>query len=301
MFVPETESLAQRIVPAWSASFNNSTGVISISVTDDMVTLRIDSVGSITANHQLITDGGGNYATVTNTTKIEGVCGGGQQAMVDAIDAAQLGHGTWGFNKPCYFTGGSGFDSLVGGPGDDEISGNAHGDRLDGSAGKDTLTGGTGDDSLVGNDGNDELWGQAGNDTLVGANGQDSLLGGIDNDSLFGGAHKETLAGDSGNDLLFGEGGDDKLIGVDGTDLLDGGTENDTLLGGNQDDNLDGGPGSDSLDGGSGSDWLWAADGEVDYALFGGTGSDIFTLDFLGFDDGALIDFNPSEDQFFYA
>jgi Ca2+-binding RTX toxin-like protein len=290
-FTPIAEQLPSRIVPVVK-NWSWANGIITINVTDAFVTLTLGG-GMILADGHTIWGPGTTFATVGNTTKIEGYCGGGTND-VDGINAKPLSDA--GVTIPCRFTGSAFRDSLVGGGGLDTIEGFAGDDTLSGENGNDTLSGSTGFDKLFGGDGNDDLDGGPDVDTLLGGNNDDTLKGGLDTDSLIGGSGNDSLKGEHGGDWVFGESDNDTLDGGGHDDYLDGGSGNDTLLGKNHDDDLIGGPGEDSLSGGSGNDMLGASDGEPDFFIHGGSGTDIFFLD-LFFDDLLDTDYDPNEDE----
>lgn len=211
--------------------------------------------------------------------------------------------------------GGYGSDTLSGGDGDDHIDGggasfyDTSNDSLSGGNGNDYLLGGYGADTLNGDDGNDELNGFDGNDVLNGGAGNDSLIGGAGNDTYYvdsaGDVVTENL--NKGTDTVFSANGyalganlenltllgstrmngygnelNNIITGNDARNYLDGGAGNDTINGAGGDDSIIGKAGNDSLLGGNGNDTLEGYGGsmnEVD-TLFGGAGSDIFSLGF---------------------
>ena len=65
---------------------------------------------------------------------------------------------------------------------------------------------------------------------LSGGNGDDLLNGTAGNDSLTGGTGQDTLNGSAGNDTLNGGNGADKLTGGTGNDILTGGSASDTFI-----------------------------------------------------------------------
>jgi Ca2+-binding RTX toxin-like protein len=220
-------------------------------------------------------------------------------------------------NRPVYFRGGAGADtitaglytsnSLAGEDGDDLITGAdsqniwqpSLGDRMSGGKGNDTLNARAGGDSLFGGDGNDILDGGANNDSLAGDAGNDVLLGGLNADTLSGGDGNDSLGGGTENDFLNGDKGLDTLIGDAGNDVLLGGLNADTLSGGDGNDTLAGNAHSDAMSGGAGNDLLYGDDpGSASYGtdrLFGDDGAD--TL--FGFAGTDLLLGGAGNDQLF--
>ena len=118
-------------------------------------------------------------------------------------------------------------------------------------------------------------------DNLVGTIGNDIINGGNGNDTINGGAGNDSLSGGNGNDVLYGDG------------LMDGGAGNDTLNGGNGDDTLYGGGGTDYLTGGNGSDLLYG--GLSSDILTGNNGNDRFAFA-AGEGTDTITDFSDGQD-----
>lgn len=104
-------------------------------------------------------------------------------------------------------------------------------------------------------------------DILFGDFGSDYLNGGRGRDVVHGGTGDEALYGYHNNDWLYGEAGNDRLFGGDNSDRLFGGSGNDQLDG-------VGGPGVDFLNGGSGHD-VFIINYGFSYAVEGGSADQI--------------------------
>ena len=111
-------------------------------------------------------------------------------------------------------------------------------------------------------------------DNLVGTIGNDIINGGNGNDTIYGGAGNDSLSGENGDDILYGDG---LMDGGAGNDTLTGGNGNDTLKGGGGTDYLSGGNGNDLLYGGLGSDFLTGNNGNDIFAFAAGSGTDTIT------------------------
>jgi Ca2+-binding RTX toxin-like protein len=159
-FVPDLEPLAERILPAVTASFTPGTGVLSVlgDSHDNNIVVSRDAAGKILVNGGAVSVTGG-MSTVANTTLIQ-VFG---QAGNDSIALDE----TNGALPAANLFGGAGNDTLIGGSGNDMLFGQAGNDTLFGKGGNDFLFGGDGNDVLTGGTGNDQVFGQGGNDRMI--------------------------------------------------------------------------------------------------------------------------------------
>ncbi len=211
--------------------------------------------------------------------------------------------------------GGLGNDSLYCETGNSSMVGGAGFDLIITGSGKDTIDGGLNADNLFGGRNADSLIGGGGNDTLRGEDDKDTLSGGLDNDSVLGGSGNDSLCGDDGNDTIKGGFDIDILRGGGGNDWLDGEEGRDTIYGGAGDDTIasDYGSGSDLIFGEAGDDLIEVYNGMVanggdgddkllrgtgangQYTLTGGTGSDVFDLEWGSL--AVITDFKAGEDR----
>jgi Ca2+-binding RTX toxin-like protein len=298
-FFPSLEQLADRIVPAITATFRPSTGVLTVlgDSADNTITVSRDAGGHILVN------GGavriiGCTPTVAKTTLIQ-VFG---QAGNDAITLDE----TNGVLPRAFLFGGAGNDTLTGGSGNDMLFGQAGNDSLLGMGGNDLLFGGAGNDTLVGGSGNDQVFGQAGNDQMVWnpGDGTDLNEGGAGNDTVVvnGSNAAETFTttangsrvlftrttpapfsldiGTTENLVVNMNGGDDTFTAGNGLAGLialtvDGGAGNDSITGGDGNDTLLGGDGNDTIIGGRGADAMFGGAGDDTFVWNPGDGSDV--------------------------
>jgi Ca2+-binding RTX toxin-like protein len=291
-FLPNLESLGDRILPAVTATFVPQAGLLTVlgDAGNNTITVSRDAAGKILVNGGAVAVRGGT-PTVANTTTVS-VFG---QAGNDTIS---LDEANGALPKALLF-GGAGNDTLTGGSGNDQLFGQAGNDTLLGKGGDDLLFGGAGNDVLIGGAGNDQVFGQAGNDRMVWNPGDGSDLNeggaGIDTVEVNGGNGAETFTatpngtrvrfdrtdpapfsidiGTSENLVVNMNGGDDVFTGSNGLAPLialtvDGGAGNDRITGGDGNDRLIGGDGNDVIEGGRGND-----------TMFGGAGDDVFTWD----------------------
>jgi Ca2+-binding RTX toxin-like protein len=291
-FVPSLEPLGERILPAVTASFIPSAGILSVlgDAQDNTIVVSRDAAGRILVNGGAVAIQGGT-ATVANTSLIQ-VFG---QAGNDTISLDE----TNGALPAANLFGGDGNDTLIGGSGNDLLFGQAGNDILMGKGGNDMLFGGDGNDTLIGGTGDDQVFGQAGNDRMIWNPGDGTDLNeggdGIDTVVVNGGNGAENFTvtpngtrvrfdrvspapfsldiGTSENLVVNMNGGDDTfdasalpagLINL----TVDGGAGNDTITGSAGNDVLLGGDGNDVIEGGRGND-----------GMFGGAGDDVFTWD----------------------
>jgi hypothetical protein len=127
-FLPAVEPLAERILPAVTASFIPSTGILTVfgDSLDNTIVVSRDAAGKILVNGRAVSVHGGT-ATVANTSLI-------QIFGQDGNDRITL----------------------------NEANGALPAANLFGGAGNDVLTGGSGNDLLFGQAGNDTLLGKGG-------------------------------------------------------------------------------------------------------------------------------------------
>ena len=149
-FLPSFEQLADRILPAVTATFLPGPGVLTVfgDALDNTITLSRDAAGKLIVNGSAVAVKGGT-PTVANTALIQIFGQGGNDTITlneasGALPAANL-------------FGGAGNDILTGGAGNDMLFGEAGNDQLFGGDSNHTLTGGTGNDSVFGEAGNDRM------------------------------------------------------------------------------------------------------------------------------------------------
>ena len=157
-FRPQVETLAERVMPAVTATFSAAGAVLRVvgDALDNTVVVSRDAGGTILVNGGAVAIQGGQ-PTVANTRMImiNGV-GGNDNLSLDETNGA----------LPAA--------SIFGGDGNDILTGGSGTDFIDGGTGNDTAFLGAGDDTFVWNpgDGSDTVEGQGGRDTLV-FNGSD--------------------------------------------------------------------------------------------------------------------------------
>src|SRR5262245_60301236 len=297
-FIPAVEPLAERILPAVTATFLPGAGTLSIfgDAQDNTITVSRDAAGRILVNGGAVNVLGGT-PTVANVSLIQAFGQAGNDVIT--LDEAN------GALPKANLFGGAGNDTLTGGSGDDQLFGQAGNDVLLGKGGNDLLFGGAGDDVLTGGRGNDQVFGQAGNDRMIWNPGDGSALneGGAGNDTVEvnGGNASEAFTvtangsrvrldrvnpapffldiGTSENLVLNANGGDDS---VDASALsaglinltVDGGAGNDTIIGSQGADRLLGGEGNDFINGGRGNDVVLMGAGDDTFVWNPGDGSD---------------------------
>src|SRR5262245_56629245 len=173
------EPLDGRIMPAVTATFSATTGVLMVAGDDldNTIVVSRDATGTILVNNGAVVIQGGQE-TVANTNKILVTGGAGNDVLtMDETNGGLPQTSLDGGAGNDVLTGGavadvpgliSGFDTLLGGAGDDRINGGASADFINGGTGNDTLFGGAGNDrfSLFPGDGSDTMDGQDGNDSL---------------------------------------------------------------------------------------------------------------------------------------
>jgi Ca2+-binding RTX toxin-like protein len=298
-FVPELESLGDRILPAVTAVFVPTAGLLTVrgDAADNTITISRDAAGTILVNGGAVTIAGGT-PTVANTASIS-VFG------FDGNDTITLNEANGALPMALLF-GGAGNDTLTGGSGNDLLFGQGGNDTLLGKGGNDQLFGGAGNDILTGGTGNDQVFGGAGNDRMIWNPGDGSDLNeggdGVDTVEVNGGNASETFTvtangsrvrfdrvnpapffidiGTSENLQVNLNGGDDTFTAGNGLAGLislavNGGAGNDTITGGDGNDRLSGGDGNDTIIGGRGNDVLIGGAGDDTFVWNPGDGSDI--------------------------
>ncbi len=324
-FVPTLEPLCERILPAVTALFTPTAGLLTIfgDSQNNTIVVSRDGAGKILVNGGAVSVTGG-IPTVANTTLIQ-VFG---QAGNDKIALDE----TNGALPSANLFGGDGNDTLTGGSGNDMLFGQAGNDILLGMGGNDLLFGGDGNDTLTGGSGNDQVFGEAGNDRLVWNPGDGSDLNaggdGIDTVEVNGSNASESFTvsangtrvrfdrldpapfsldiGTTENLTLNANGGDDVFTAGNGLAPLisltvDGGAGNDTLTGGDGNDVLIGGDGNDTITGGRGNDTAFMGAGNDTFVWNPGDGSDVVegqggvdTLQFNGSNANENIDLSAN-------
>lgn len=185
-----------------------------------------------------------------------------------------------GNNNDIIINEGNGID-IKGGNGVNIIVGENRQD-ITAEKGKNLIFGGASQDNIVygGND----------NNIIIGGTGIKGIYGGSGNDFIYGGN------GDNSVNFLFGLGGNDFLEAGSGNDFLDGGPGNDILIGSSGNEFMDASAGKDLLIGGTGNNFITGGVGRDSDVLFGGPGTNTFTIvepeegiDFYG-------DFNVQKD-----
>src|SRR5262245_14583069 len=297
-FIPAVEPLAERILPAVTATFLPGAGTLSIfgDAQDNTITVSRDAAGRILVNGGAVNVLGGT-PTVANVSLIQAFGQAGNDVIT--LDEAN------GALPKANLFGGAGNDTLTGGSGDDQLFGQAGNDVLLGKGGNDLLFGGAGDDVLTGGRGDDQVFGEAGNDRMIWNPGDGSALneGGAGNDTVEvnGGNVSEAFTvtangtrvrfdrvnpapffldiGTSENLVLNANGGDDSVdasaLSADLINLtVDGGAGNDTIIGSQGADRLLGGDGNDLINGGRGNDVALMGAGDDTFVWNPGDGSD---------------------------
>lgn len=293
------QRLEDRIVPAATAVFSATTGVLSVfgDAQNNTLTVSRDAAGRLNVNGGAVNIVGG-VATVANTSLIQ-VFG---QAGNDTITLNEAN----GALPAANLFGGTGNDVLTGGSGNDLLFGQAGNDTLLGKGGFDFLFGGTENDTLTGGDADDQVFGEAGDDRMIWNPGDDTDLneGGAGNDTVEvnGGNGSEVFTvtangtrvrfdrldpapfaidiGTSEKLVLNANGGDDSFSATGNLAALisitvDGGTGNDTILGSNGADLLRGGDGDDFIDGQQGTDTALMGAGNDVFQWDPGDGNDV--------------------------
>src|SRR4051794_44660 len=168
-FAPTIEPLVDRIMPAVTALFVPSAGLLSVfgDASNNNISVSRDAAGKILVNGGAVNVVGGS-PTVANTTTISVF---GQSGN----DTISLDESNGALPKALLF-GGQGDDVLTGGSGSDSLFGEAGNDILLGKGGVDFLFGGAGNDVLTGGAGDDQVYGEAGDDRMIWNPGEGSDL-----------------------------------------------------------------------------------------------------------------------------
>jgi len=308
------EELAARVVPAVTASFSPTAGILTVfgDSLNNAITVSRNAAGALLVNGGAVNVLGGT-PTVANTALIQVFGQGGNDTIT--LDEAS------GALPAANLFGGAGNDTLTGGSGNDQIFGQGGNDTLLGKGGFDFLFGGSENDVLTGGDADDQVFGQAGDDRMIWNPGDDTDLNeggiGIDTVEVNGGNGAEIFTvtangtrvrfdrlnpapftidiGTSENLVLNMNGGDDSFSATGNLATLikltvDGGTGNDTVLGGNGNDTLLGGDGNDFIDGNQGNDSAQMGAGDDVFQWDPGDGND--TVE--GQDGNDILLFNGS-------
>jgi hypothetical protein len=219
-FRPTVELLAERVLPAVTATFANGVLTVTGDELDNSIAVSRDAAGTLVVNGDgLIVPVQGGTATAANTTLIRIFGMGGNDELIWSRSA----------NLP---------RALV-----------------DGGAGDDIITSGTGNDTLVGGAGNDVY--RLDTDTALGSDTIDESGGGIDTldfsstttravsinlgtaaaqvvnagltltlsagntiENVIGGDLNDTLTGNGLNNVIQGSAGNDTLVGAAGKDTF---------------------------------------------------------------------------------
>ena len=298
-FRPALEALDARELPAVTATFSATAGILTVLGDSQNNTIEVsrNAAGALLVNGGAVSVIGGT-STVANTSLIQvfGLAGNDTLTLNEANGALPRAN----------MFGGAGNDVITGGSGADQIFGEAGNDTLLGKGGTDLLFGGEGADVLTGGDADDQAFGQGGNDRMIWNPGDDTDLneGGAGTDTVEvnggNGAEQFTVTangtrvrfdrinpapfsidiGTSESLVLNANGGDDSFSATGNLATLiqltvDGGTGNDTVLGGNGADFLFGGDGDDFVDGNQGNDTAFLGAGNDVFQWDPGDGSDI--------------------------
>ena len=286
------EPLENRLMPAVTATFSASSGVLTVfgDSLDNTLDISRNAAGALLVNGGAVAIQGGT-ATVANTALIQAFGQAGN-------DTIQLNEANGALPRANLF-GGAGNDTLIGGSGGDLLFGQSGNDTLLGKGGFDFLFGGSENDSLTGGDADDQVFGESGDDRMIWNPGDDTDLNeggaGSDTTEVNGGNGAEVFTttangtrvrfdrldpapfsidiGTTEQLVLHANGGNDSFSATGNLAALiqitvDGGAGNDTLLGSNGADLLLGGDGNDFVDGQQGND-----------VAFLGAGDDVFQWD----------------------
>src|SRR5262249_46305990 len=122
-FVPNVESLDERVLPSVTAIFAPATGLLTVrgDAGDNTITMSRDAAGKILVNGGAVNIVGGT-PTVANTTTISVFGLGGNDTI--SLDEAN------GTLPRALLFGGAGNDVLTGGSGNDQLFGQAGNDSL---------------------------------------------------------------------------------------------------------------------------------------------------------------------------
>jgi Ca2+-binding RTX toxin-like protein len=226
-FAPTLEVLADRLVPAITATFNGAQLVVAGDADDNTIVVSRDVAGNILVNNGDVPIAG-DTPTVTNTRLItvsgSGGKGGGVLGGPLASDSGGVITGGGGVitgtdnnfikldetNGPlpaALLLGGDGSDTLIGGSGNDLFIGGLNGDVLDGGAGDDTFQIANagfevGVDHVEGGDGSDTLVFGGFDAINVSASGSRVEIGNLFAGFDAGGVERVNIGGSPGSDTL---------------------------------------------------------------------------------------------------
>ena len=167
----------------------------------------ITNQGSLVSLHGFGVDGSGaalGFLTLTNTGLISGGIRGTAGDDLISNSGTILGNVTIAEGADTFNNHGTVTGTVALGASDDRYDGRGGSvtDVVYGEDGMDTLLGGASDDLLSGDAGNDRLRGLAGDDSLSGGLGNDWLAGGLGDDTLSAGAGRDTMTGGAGEDVF---------------------------------------------------------------------------------------------------
>lgn len=126
---------------------------------------------------------------------------------------------------------------------------------------------------ITGTPNNDVITGTDNKDTIEARGGADTVYASKGNDDVEGEQGYDNLNGQGGDDFLKGNSGDDDLGTGDGSNWLNG-LDNDDMLIGNATTSA-----NNVLGGDLGSDFIDARNGDADFLIDGGGGSDVCLVD----------------------
>ncbi|MFZ9469669.1 MAG: hypothetical protein ACO26G_01275 [Rickettsiales bacterium] len=205
------------------------------------------------------------------------------------INGAKIGNLIYGEDGNDYIESSSGSDQIYGGKGSDLILGKSGADYISGGAGNDVLHGDDGDDKIFGDQNNDFIYGGNGNDLIWGGDGEDVIYGDGGNDLIKGGSGADVIYSGVGDNIIFGEDGADIIYLDSGSNLVNAGLSGDIIFGG---------AGNDEIFAGDGDDLIYDSAGND--RLYGGVGRDIFIIENMKNQDGAvdyILDFDKFNDS----
>jgi Ca2+-binding RTX toxin-like protein len=295
-YLPELEPLAERILPAVTASFKNGVLTVNGDARANNIVISRNAAGRILVNGGAVkVQGAVPRVAKVALIQVFGRNGNDRITLNEAkgpLPRARL-------------IGGQGNDILTGGAAADLLFGGLGNNTLLGMGGADTLLGGSGHDTLIGGDGHDFVAGLEGDDRMIWNPGDDSDVfeGGVGVDAVevngdhgaesftinaaAGRVHVNRIdpapftidIGTSENLAINANGGDDAVTGGNGLAgeiqiTIDGGAGNDTLAGGDGVDVLLGGDGNDSINGKQGNDVALLGAGDDVFIWNPGDGSD---------------------------
>jgi Ca2+-binding RTX toxin-like protein len=250
-FTPTLEALGERVLPAVTATFSATHGVLTITgdAQDNIIAISRNVVGTILVNAGAVIVQGGT-PTVANTRLIQifGL-GGNDNLFLNETNGALPSANIDGGDGNDIITGGSGNDVLTGGAGNDTYRFDT-----DNALGSDTINESGGGIDRLDFSGTTtravsiDLSNAAAQ--VVNAGLTLTLSAGNTIENVTGGALGDTITGNALNNVIEGGGGDDLLIGGAGNDIYRFDTDNalgsDTII--ENDTIIDPGSGVDTLD-----------------------------------------------------